>query len=282
MFPAAFVGSRTMSEYDTAAIMGGIYRDGIIALKGAFDAGWGDALHANIMRLFEAARAVPGGALPRGPERYYVECSPEQIDAFVDIATHPWFVAVCEAVLGPEYKIVEVGFDIPFPGAQDQPWHRDFLAPEATLVGRRLNSLAFNMTAIDTRPEHGPFEIATGTQWDALPGAKDGMFPARENWGRFAERAVQKLPQRGDISARSALTVHRGTANRSSEPRPVLVIGVDAPDGTNAAHHDLQVTRAYFDALPPRVRDHLTCRVVERIETVVQNHVIEGLLATDY
>jgi hypothetical protein len=38
------------------------------------------------------------------------------------------------------------------------------------------------------------------------------------------------MPQRGDISARSALTIHRGTANRSNEPRPVLVVGVDAPD----------------------------------------------------
>ena len=86
-----------------------------------------------------------------------------------DIATHPWFVAVCEAVLGPDYRIVEIGFDIPFPGAADQPWHRDFPAPEATLKGRRLNSLAFNLTAVDTGPEHGPFEIALGTQWDDIP-----------------------------------------------------------------------------------------------------------------
>ena len=64
--------------------------------------------------------------------------------------------------------------------------------------------------------------------------ARDGMFPDRSLWPRYIERAVQKLPQRGDISARSALTIHRGTANRSNEPRPVLVVGVDAPDATNA------------------------------------------------
>ena len=87
---------------------------------------------------------------------------------------------------------------------------------------------------------------------------------------------------RGDISARSALTIHRGTANRSSEARPVLVVGVDAPDATNAAHHDLQVTRGYLETLPPRVRDHLTYRVVDRLETVVQHHVIEGLLESTY
>ena len=92
------------------------------------------------------------------------------------------------------------------------------------------------------------------------------MFPTASLWDRYISRAVQKLPQRGDISARSALTIHRGTANRSNEARPVLVVGVDAPDATNANHHDLQVTRAYLDSLPPQVRDHLTCRVTDELE----------------
>ncbi len=269
-------------SYDTAAIMGGLYGDGIIGFKGAFTPEWCDRMYGEIMTLFEEAMAVPGGALPRGPQRWYVEVQPERISGFVDIATHPWFVAVCEAVLGPDYKIVEIGFDIPFPGAADQPWHRDFPSPEATLKGRRLNSLAFNLTTVDTKQEHGPFEIALGTQWDDISGARDDMFPSKELWERYISRAVQKLPQRGDISARSALTIHRGTANRSNEPRPVLVVGVDAPDATNAHHHDLQVTQGYLDSLPPRVRDHLTYRVTEQLQTVEQHHVIEGLLKPAY
>jgi hypothetical protein len=262
--------------------MGRLYGDGIIGLKGTFSTGFVDNLRAEIMALFEEARAIEGGALPRGPERWYVEVQPERISGFVEITTHPWFVAVCEAVLGPDYKIVEIGFDIPFPGAQDQPWHRDFPSPEATLRGRRLNSLAFNLTTVDTRQEHGPFEIALGTQWDDISGSKNEMFPSRELWDRYISRAVQKLPQRGDISARSALTIHRGTANRSDEARPVLVVGVDAPDATNAHHHDLQVTRAYVDSLPPIVRDHLTYRVTDELEAVIQHHVIEGLLEPSY
>lgn len=270
-----------MSEYDVAEIMGGLYGDGIIALRAAFSPEWADRMAEDIWRCFEEAKAVPGGALPRGPERFYVEVPPEKISGFVDIATHPWFVAVCRSVLGAEYRIVEVGFDIPFPGAKDQPWHRDFPSPEATLKGRRLNSLAFNLTAVDTRQDHGPFEIAPGTQWDEIgEDARDGMFPDRSLWPRYIERAVQKMPQRGDMSARSALTIHRGTANRSTEPRPVLVVGVDAPDATNANHHDLQVTPAYVESLPPEVRDHLACRIVDRLEQVVQHHVIEGLVDT--
>jgi hypothetical protein len=265
-------------DLDEARIMGGLYGEGIIACPGAFTAEWADRMAADIWRVWERVKDKPGGALPRGPHRFYVEVAPEDVSGFVDIAAHPWFVAVCEAVLTKDYQIVEVGFDIPFPGAADQPWHRDFRAPEATIAGRRLNSLAFNLPAIDTRPEHGPFEVAPGTQWDPIEGAVDGMFPDRSLWGRYEERAVQKMPRRGDMSARSALTIHRGTANRSDQPRPVLVVGVDAPDAGNAGHHDLQVTRGYYGALPARVRDHLTCRVVDELEMIEQNHVIEGLL----
>lgn len=264
--------------YDTAAIMAGLYGDGIIALEGAFSRDWAGRMRADIDLLFEEARQIPGGALPRGPERFYVEVHPERIAGFIDIATHAWFVAVCEAVLGPDYRIVEVGFDIPFPGAADQPWHRDFRAPEATLRGRRLNSLAFNLTAVDIVPEMGPLEIALGTQWDEIPDCPDAMFPPAPLWPRYQERMVRKMPRMGDISARSALTIHRGTANRSNSARPVLVVGVDAPDANNSAHHDLQVTSGYAASLPPQVRDHLTCRVVDRLESVVQHHAIEGLL----
>ncbi|MEA3003931.1 MAG: hypothetical protein QOH81_2719 [Sphingomonadales bacterium] len=264
------------------AIMGGLYGDGIIALKGAFPRPWVERMREDVMALFAEAKEVPGGALPRGPERWYVEVHPERIRGFADIAAHPWFVAVCEAVLGPDYRIVETGFDIPFPGAADQPWHRDFPAPEATTRGRRLNSLAFNLTCVDTVPAMGALEIAPGTQWDDLGDCPNPMFPPRELWPRYIARAQPKLPQMGDISARSALTIHRGTANRSNEARPVLVVGVDAPDATNAAHHDLQVTRGYLESLPARVRDHLTYRVTDALETVVQHHVIKGLLKPAY
>jgi len=262
--------------YDVAAIMGGLYGDGIIACKGAFERAWVERLGQDIATLFAEARARPGGALERGPNRYYVEAHPERISGFADIIGHPWVVAVCRAVLGPDYRIVEAGFDIPGPGALHQPWHRDFASPEATLKGRRLNSLAFNITTVDVDEDMGPFEIAPGTQWDDL-GEGDPMFPPHELWGRYEARAQRKLPRMGDISARSALTIHRGTANRSERSRPVFVLGVDAPDARNADKHDLQLSRTYYESLAPQLREHITCRVVDGLENIVQAHTIEGL-----
>ena len=276
MSTTATATATATESYDEAAIMGGIYGDGIIACKGAFERGWVARLGEDIRMLFEEAQRQPGGALARGPNRYYVEVHPERLSGFADIIGHPWVMAVCRAILGPDYKIVEAGFDVPGPGALHQPWHRDFKSPEATLVGRRINSLAFNITTVDVTEDMGPFEIAPGTQWDDLAGG-DPMFPARELWPRYEARAQRKLPKMGDISARSALAIHRGTANQSDRSRPVFVLGVDAPDARNADKHDLQLTHGYYESLPAELRRHITCRVVERLEPIVQAHTIEGL-----
>jgi ectoine hydroxylase-related dioxygenase (phytanoyl-CoA dioxygenase family) len=266
------------ARFDVATIMGGLYGDGIIALKGAFSRDWVQAVREDVDRLFEEARARPGGAVGRGPNRWYVEIHPEDIRGFLELAAHPWITAVSEAVLGPEWRIVEIGFDVPGPGAMNQPWHRDFPAPPETLVGRRLNSLAFNLTLVDVFEDMGPFEIAPGTQWDEPEGFEHGMFPPKWLYPRYEERAQRKMPKMGDVSARSALTIHRGTANQSEKWRPVLVLGVDAPDARNAERHDLQFTRGFWEAMPAETRRHTTARVVDRLEPIVQAHTIEGLV----
>lgn len=254
-----------------------LYRDGIVGRKGAFERGWVSRLREDVEVAFAAALERPGGAVGRGPNRYYSELHPEQIRGFLDLASHPWVVGICEAVLGPQYDIVEVGFDIPLPGAQNQPWHRDFPSSQGR-DGRRLTSLAFNLTLVDTIPEMGPFEIAPGTQWDDGPEFEHGMFPPKSSYPRYEALAARKLPQMGDISARSALTIHRGTANSSQLSRPVLVLGVDAPGAGNAEHHDMAVTRRFRDSLPDVVGRHLSCPVVDELRPIVQKHTIEGLV----
>jgi ectoine hydroxylase-related dioxygenase (phytanoyl-CoA dioxygenase family) len=159
-----------------------------------------------------------------------------------------------------------------------QPWHRDFPAPEETITGRRLTSLAFNMTTVDVYEDMGPFEIAPGTQWDAPTDFEHGMFPPKSLYPRYEARAQRKMPKMGDISARSAITIHRGTANNSNKSRPALVLGVDAPGAGNAERHDLQLTRAYAATLPDDLLRHMTYRLVDRLEPIVQAHTIEGLV----
>jgi ectoine hydroxylase-related dioxygenase (phytanoyl-CoA dioxygenase family) len=263
----------------TADQLDALRRDGITAQKGAFTREWARRMGEDIEVAFADARQREGGAVGRGPKRYYVEIHPEQLRGFVDLVTHPFVTSVCESMLGPDYQIVEVGFDIPFAGAMNQPWHRDFPSPRETLDEHRYTSLAFNLTAVDTEEDMGPFEIAPGTQFDAPDDRwKHGMFPPKELYPRYQERAVRKYPKMGDISARSALTIHRGTVNHSDKARPVLVLGVDAPGAGNAEHHDLAVTKPYWETLSEPLRAHLRCPVVDRLTPIVQKHQIEGLV----
>ncbi|MGK0701262.1 phytanoyl-CoA dioxygenase family protein [Priestia flexa] len=268
-------------RYEPADILGALYGPGISGLKGAFDRKWVEELGKDIDVLYKEALQRPGGAVGRGPKRHYVEIHPEDIRGFVELVTHPWVKAVCEAVLGPEYKFVEIGFDVPNPGAVNQPWHRDFPAPEDTIKGRRINSLAFNLTTVDVEEDMGPFEIAPGTQWDDGTEFEYEMFPKKELYSRYESKAEQKMPKMGDISVRSALTIHRGTTNHSNKSRPVLVLGVDAPGANNHERHDLQITKKFYNTLPEDLKSHLMCRIVDELEVIVQGHTIEGLMMGD-
>ncbi|TDT29233.1 phytanoyl-CoA dioxygenase PhyH [Streptomyces sp. BK208] len=268
-------------DVDVTADVAALYADGITARRGAFTPQWADRLGEDVAKAFAEARSRPGGAVGRGPNRYYVEIHPEQIRGFVELVDHPWVRSLCTAALGPDYRIVELGFDVPLEGAVNQPWHRDFPMPEETRRDRRLTSLAFNVTTVDTEEDMGPFEIAPGTQWDDDEEFEHGMFPPRSHYDRYAERAVRKYPRRGDISARTALTIHRGTTNDSAKSRPVLVLGVDGPEATNGDRHDTAVSRPFWEALPERVRRHLDCPVVEELTPVTQKHTIEGLVMGD-
>ena len=263
---------------DISADLEALQRDGIVGHPGAFDRDWVEGMREDMMTAFWAAIQRPGGTIGRGPRRWYVEMHPETLRGFVDLVSHPWIRAMSAAVLGEDYRIVEVGFDVPFQGAKNQPWHRDFASPAETYRDRRITSLAFNLSGVDVTEDMGPFEIALGTQWDDGREWKHEMFPPREEWPRFAERGIRKYPRMGDVSCRTALTIHRGTAHASPIARPVLILGVVRGEDAKPDEHDLALTREFHASLDPQVRDRLLCRVVDELEPITQRHDIEGLV----
>lgn len=164
-------------DEETAQAVTALYTDGIIGRRAAFSRQWAQEMADDIDVAFAEARSRPNGAVGRGPKRYYVEIHPEQMRGWLELVDHPWVRNVCTAVLGPQYQLIELGFDVPGPGAMNQPWHRDFPMPEETRVNTRLTSLAFNLTAVDTEEDMGPFEIALGSQWDLPDGFDHEMSP---------------------------------------------------------------------------------------------------------
>lgn len=265
---------------DLRAQEAALYRDGIVSLPGCFSTSWADALREDFEAAFALARSYPSGTVGRGPSRYYFAVHPEQIRGFLDLVTHPAIAGLSEQVLGPDYLIVEVGFDVPLAGAKNQPWHRDFRISPETLQTGRLTSLAFNLTTVDVTPDLAPFEIAPGTHRDDGAEFDHGMFPRPEQYPRYEELGSRRYPRRGDVSARTGLTIHRGTQNHSDRSRAVLILGVVTADIPleEIAAHELAVTRSFHDALPEDVRRHLRCVVVDELTPIVQKHDIEGLM----
>jgi Phytanoyl-CoA dioxygenase (PhyH) len=276
--PSTTSGSTSLTDFEGLAAA--LYRDGIVGLPGCFPPAWADALREDFEAAAAHATSYPGGTIDRGPQRYYFAVHPERIRGFVDLVSHPVITGLCTQVLGPDYLIIELGFDVPLPGAQNQPWHRDFRIPAETADTGRLTSLAFNVTTVDVTPDLAPFEIAPGTQFDDGRAFDHGMFPRPEDYPRYEERASRRYPRRGDVAARTGLTIHRGTENHSDRTRAVLILGVVTgdTDPDEIEVHDLVVTRRYFDALPEALRPHLRCTVVDELAPIVQKHDIEGLM----
>lgn len=264
--------------FSAAAVAAAVHQDGIAGLPAAFDPDWVRRLREDFDALFAEARSHPDGTVGRGPDRHYFAVPPERVRGFVDLVTHPAVTGLSELVLGPEWTVVELGFDVPLPGAVDQPWHRDFGMPPETRDRGLLTSLAFNVTTVTVTPEMGPLQIVPGSQWEDGSTFEYGMFPPAERAAGYAARATPRLPRAGDASVRTGLALHRGTANRSGTARPVLILGVVAPHVQTADAHDLVLTRRYAETLPAAVRDHLRCTMlVDELRPVPQRHDIEGL-----
>ncbi len=280
-----------MSTAEAVSWEDAIYRDGIVALKGAFSPQWADEMREDFEVLYDDAERRDRessddrgrGRVPRGPgddaKRYYVAVHPQRLRGFRELVTHPLVDAVCRSVLGDDYQYVEIGFDVALPGAVKQPLHRDFPTPEETKATGRLSSLAINATCVDVTPEMGPLEIAPGTHVDDSAEFEQGMRVPSNIYDRYVDRLERRMPKRGDVSVRTGLTVHRGTDNISSRPRPVMILGVMAAQYDTFADHDFTMTRDYYESLPAEVKAHLDrCELADELEPIEQDYVLDFLL----
>ena len=201
--------SEQVLEFDLSQDAATLQRDGVVGLKGGLSRAWVDRLHDDMMTAFWDSIQRPGGAVGRGPRRWYVELHPEALSGFVDFATHPWITAMAEAVLGQDWQIVEVGFDTPFQGARNQPWHRDFPSPPDSYADHRITSLAFNVTGVDVTPGHGTVRDRAG-------------YPVGR-WPRLGARDVPPGGQRGSASRNAACaSSRRGATSPAARRSPCI------------------------------------------------------------
>jgi hypothetical protein len=155
----------------------------------------------------------------RGPARYYVTLPFAAPFADPEVFEDEDVLGVVQALVGADAVMCQLATDTPLAGSEYQDVHRDAppLFPE---TGRETPpfQLAVNFPLVDVTLERGPFEVARGTH----------MLSKDEGMRRIASGEAALVPvlmEAGDVLIRDVRGLHRGTPNRTREPRPMVVVG---------------------------------------------------------
>lgn len=155
----------------------------------------------------------------RGPSRYYVTLP--FIPPFADprVFEDEDILAIASQLVGEDMVMQQLATDTPLRGSDYQDVHRDAL-PLFPETGHETlpYQLAVNFPLVDVSLEHGPFEVARSTH---IVSKEEGL--RRIETGEVALEPV--LMKAGDVMIRDVRGLHRGTPNRTDEPRPMVVVG---------------------------------------------------------
>jgi ectoine hydroxylase-related dioxygenase (phytanoyl-CoA dioxygenase family) len=241
-------------------------RDGICVIRGLLDRSKVDAWAAAFDELFRDRQGRPGGLAPREQSRYYLTIPWVSPFADREVFANPVVLGVLNRVFAQEYVMVQLGADVPVQGSDYQETHRDYRPLFWDHVVTPLYALAVNFPLVDVTGENGPLQMARGTHLhtrdEALGKVESGEIPMESF-----------LMERGDVSIRTPLALHRGTPNRTDAPRPMIVMGY-VMHWLHTPQVDLKLQRDYYESLPEAERALLRCEVVdelpqERAETYV-------------
>lgn len=196
--------------------------DGFCLLKGHFPPALIERWRVAFAALLEE-RIRAGTASARGPGRYYVSLPFEQPWADPAVYEDPDILAIVEELAGEEIVMPELATDTPLKGSDYQLVHRDHkrLSPQMPDADpARPFQFAVNFALVPVRAENGPLEIARGTHLWTDEQAQEAVRS-----GSILERLEPIYSEPGDVMVRDVRALHRGTPNRTDEPRPVVVVG---------------------------------------------------------
>jgi ectoine hydroxylase-related dioxygenase (phytanoyl-CoA dioxygenase family) len=212
---------------------------------------WRDAF-APILQQRLAANATA----VRGDNRHYITLPFTGVFADPAIFCDPDILGIVERVAGDDPVMCQLATDTPLNGSTWQDVHRDTPALFAGEAETPSFQLAVNFPLCDVTLENGPFETTLGTH---RMRSEDAMRAWRE--GGLPLHAIAM--ELGDVMIRDVRALHRGTPNRTDEPRPMVVIGYSRSWYFRPEVH-IDVPAAVYDQLPARAKRLL--RYMPRVE----------------
>ncbi|HEX8500011.1 MAG TPA: phytanoyl-CoA dioxygenase family protein [Pyrinomonadaceae bacterium] len=248
------------SEDEIKAFVREVVEDGFCVLRGHFSREKVGAWREAFGPLLERHMEREGHLFNRGPARYYVTLP--FVAPFADPAVYEDddVLGVVGGLVGEDATLVQLATDTPLLGSDYQEIHRDAppLFPE-TGAETPPFQLAVNFPLVDVTEENGPFEVARATH----------MLSKEEGLRRLESGEARLEPvylRAGDVMVRDVRGLHRGTPNRTREPRPMVVVGYSRR-WLFRPEVSIKIPRATYDTLSERARFLLRFNpVVERLD----------------
>lgn len=235
------------SEPEIQEFVGRVLEDGFCVLREQFARGKMEAWREAFAPLLERHIEHEGHRLNRGPGRYYVTLPFREPFADSSVFEDEDVLAVVRGLVGDDAQFHQLATDTPLIGSEYQDVHRDTppLFPE---TGRETPpfQLAVNFPLVDVGIENGPFEIARATH---MISKEDGLH--RIESGEVGLEPL--LMKAGDVMIRDVRGLHRGTPNRTREPRPMVVLGYSRR-WLMRPEVSIRVPRAALESLSERAR----------------------------
>lgn len=233
---------------------------GYVVIEDVFDADQLSALKSRFSELLEAyvEKTDPN----RGASRYGMPLPFEEPFASTTLVANPIILQVIRSILGEDVICSFFASDTALSGSQYQQAHSDVppLFPEDNLS---LPPFCYvvNIPLVDFRPDNGPTEIwPYGTHLVGDPGVVPlpdftRIQELRESpLGRFTEEEMspkQVITPAGSVVIRDIRMWHRGTPNRSNEPRPMMALVYNRPWYN---HGVVEIDSAEFEGLSSEVK----------------------------
>ena len=184
---------------------------------------------------------------------------------FADAAIyeHPVILEFLDRYWGKDRYIVTCYHsNTPCSGSEFQNWHRDTSLPrDIPHVGlENCPVVGVKFPLVDTSEENGSFEVLPSTQYIADPDLESHYDDILRR-GHFPSAHRLNL-KKGSMWVQDVRTLHRGTPNRSDDPRPELVVCYCRD--WFAIRQTIEMPQAAYEALSELGKQLLKrCRIVE-------------------
>ncbi|MCP9494528.1 MAG: phytanoyl-CoA dioxygenase family protein [Pyrinomonadaceae bacterium MAG19_C2-C3] len=258
------------TENELNALVEDFKRDGFCVLRAHFSKDkireWREAF----MPLLNVHIEREGHKQNRGSMRYYVTLPFEAPFADTSVYEDADILHVCENIVGRDMVMCQLASDTPLKGSDYQEIHSDAmpLFPETNFETPTFQ-LAVNFPLVDVTEANGPFEVARATH----------LLPKAEGL-KLIETGAAKLESimlaAGDVMIRDVRGLHRGTPNKTDEPRPMCVIGYSRR-WLYRPEVNIRIPRAMYETLSERGRQLLRFNpVVASLDEVENEEVYQA------